>query len=202
MSSPNVDGDAGQSILAGTMRQRARRGRGRRVHDDPPCMRNYILLYCALLGGARGRAVGGGRSFAGTTRSTDDDGWGMSSSEVCVRTGGFAGFLSFWPVRARDSCISFSTRPSPSTLRARAREHAIEPAKSKVGNEAAAKTVPSSLRVRRPGPHLTAITFVLGDARRPSATRPAWRRFFATFLPRGLERFASFGIAWQVFIPY
>lgn len=27
MSSPNVDGDAGQSILAGTMRQRARRGR-------------------------------------------------------------------------------------------------------------------------------------------------------------------------------
>jgi len=52
------------------------------VHDDPPCMRNYILLYCALLGGARGRAVGGGRSFAGTTRSTDDDGWGMSHQVV------------------------------------------------------------------------------------------------------------------------
>jgi len=92
MSSPNVDGDAGQSILAGTMRQRARRGRGRRVHDDPPCMRNYILLYCALLGGARGRAVGavgGGRSFVGTTRSTDDDGWAGCHQGSAVRTGGF-----------------------------------------------------------------------------------------------------------------
>ena len=183
MSSPNVDGDAGQSILAGTMRQRARRGRGRRVHDDPPCMRNYILLYCALLGGARGRAVGGGRSFAGTTRSTDDDGWGMSSSEVCVRTGGFAGFLSFWPVRARDSCISFSTRPSPSTLRARAREHAIEPAKSKVGNEAAARR-----SLARPHDGAASHGDNVRSRRRPPAIgdQTGLASLFATFLPRGL----------------
>ena len=68
------------------------------MHDDPPCMRNYILLYCALLGGARGRAVGGGRSFAGTTRSTDDDGWAgchQGSALFVDRTAEGSGYCFF-----------------------------------------------------------------------------------------------------------
>jgi len=142
MSSPNVDGDAGQSILAGTMRQRARRGRGRRVHDDPPCMRNYILLYCALLGGARGRAVGGGRSFAGTTRSTDDDGWaGCHQGSALFATGGSFRVLFFQVLGrfGRGIRVFLFLRDRHPRPAVRARENTPLNPQSRKCNEAAAR---------------------------------------------------------------